>query len=352
VRDECFDGTDVLDELTEPEVFQELAAGFDSAFEFKGDHAAVKGPALGVGVLPPGEVALGKGVEAGVVDAFDGGVLLKREGEEEGVLRVLADAQGQGFQAAACEPGLERGLDGAGSLADEAEAFEEGLIARRDGAAEGGGVTLDVLGCGDDADVGTEIERPLDDGGEERVVHDQRDGARLGDGGDRGDVSEFERGVGGRLDENELGGGLDGAFDGARIGRVDEVGLDAEVREDLAEEADGAAVHAAADDGVIALLEEGEKDGGFGGEAGGEGDGGRGGLEGAELVLEGGDGGVGDPGVGVRAAGQEGCGLDQRGDKGGGEVFIGAPAVEGDRFDGEARRSGIGGFGWIRAGKC
>ena len=146
VSDEGFDAADVLDEGAEFDAVQEVDAGLRAAGEFEGNHAAVEHFTFVADVLLRGELCLREVGEAGVVDTRDGRVVGEPLSNDLGVAGLLAEAEGEGFEASRGEPGVEGGLDRAGTLSDPADALEELGIARGDRAAESCRVAFDVLG--------------------------------------------------------------------------------------------------------------------------------------------------------------------------------------------------------------
>ncbi len=184
--------------------------------------------------------------------------------------------------------------DAAGGEADLAQGAGELLVAGDD-AAEHVAVAAEVLGGAVQHDAGARGGGPLENGGGEGVVGQQRHGAAgVGDGAQ---VDLGEGGVGGGLDEDQAGVRADGVGD---AGRVDPGDLGAEqpgVQQMVAapvQRADG-------DDVAQAEGGAGQQDGGEGGHAAGEGDGGLGPLQPGEGGLEAADGGVAEAGVDGRA---------------------------------------------------
>ena len=358
VSDERFGCAEIFGEAAQTHGVHEFGAGLEAAANFEGDDAAVEGLARFARrcVLAQGEVVLGEALEAWVPDVRDGGVSFEKFGDLLGIFAVLAQAKRQGFETFEREPGFEGGLDAADGFADEAETIAEYCVGGGECAAHGDVVAFDVFGGGVDADVGAEIERAEDDGREEGVVDGEEDFLGAGDARDGGDVGQDERGVGGGFDEDEFGAAGDGAFDVARFAGVNEGHVDVERAEDLLDEANGAAVEDAAQDGVVAGFEHAQEEGADGGHACGEGGGvglrvwiGFGiGLKRGEGVFESGDGGVAGAAVGVAFVGadsfvQIGGALDDGGDECAGGGAGGAAAADGE--GGDAGLKSSTGFG-------
>ncbi len=99
-------------------------------------------------------------------------------------------------------------------------------------------------------------------------------------------IGDLHRRVRGRLDEEHPRRGRDGLPHGLRVRRVHVVEGDAEVREDLREEAVRAAVRVAADEDVVPRLHEGQHERRLGGHAGGERVGDGAALERGELLFQ------------------------------------------------------------------
>ena len=104
------------------------------------------------------------------------------------------DAQVQGAQAAVHEEAVQRAGDGADGVLDEAHLLVQRGVLHDDGAADGVGVAAEVLGRRVHDRAGAELQRSLDRGGGEGVVHGHQGVARaLDDGGDVHDVEQRVR---------------------------------------------------------------------------------------------------------------------------------------------------------------
>jgi hypothetical protein len=171
-----------------------------------------------------------------------------------------------------------------------------------------------------DDQVGTQLQRPLQDGGAEAVVHRQQRGAIVGDLGQRRDVIDLGERIRRCLDEHQLRVRLHGGTEALRPGAGDEGGIDAEAREDVAEQLLGRAEQAARGDDVVARLEQrhhGRQDGRH---AAGRGDAAFRAFQGGQAVLHHRHGRVGEAridhallGAGKARGGLGGIGEDEAG---------------------------------------
>jgi hypothetical protein len=225
---------------------------------------------------------------------------LRVPGEECGdlaaVLVVLAHADGESLDAAEDEPAFKRRENAAGALLNEAESLRMlGRVGDED-AAESVGMSVEKFGGRVHDDVGAEFERALQVRRHKSVIDGDRDAVLVTDVGDRADVGEGHERVGGRLNVDELRGGTDGAADVVGVRGVDETELDAVVRNDLGEEARGAAIDVVAADHMVADFEHGDESG-DGGHAAGEGVSGGSSFQRREAGLNGVAGRVRDAGV-------------------------------------------------------
>ncbi|CRK35398.1 hypothetical protein BN1708_006723 [Verticillium longisporum] len=265
--DERLDAAEGLGEGEDLGELAEALGGGVAAANAEGEHAA----AHGVAVLLAGNVAVGVGVEAGVVDGDDVVRGLEGRGDGRGVARGLAGAEVQRLEAAMGEPRVKSRGDGADGVLEEREAGVKVVRVEGGNAHDNVRVAVDVLCHRVDDNVRAEVERVLDVGGQERVVDDDLDAVLVGLGGDGAHVDETEGRVRGRLDPDELGLRRDVGRDvDLNLGR--ESDLDAVGLGDLGEVAVGAAVDVRDGDDVRAGGQRLEDDGG-GGAAGREGEG-------------------------------------------------------------------------------
>lgn len=235
--DQALDTTERLGEGEDLSVLTEALSGFLAALDAEAEHAAAEA----VAVLLESDLALLVRVRAGVVDEEDIGVGLQGGADGSGVLGSFAGAQVESLDTAVGEPAVEGRGDGANGVLQEAEALEEsGRVEGSDTHADVT-VAVDVLCDAVDDDVGAVLEWVLDVGGEEGVVDDDHDAGAVGNVGDGADVDQGKSRVGGSLDPDELGLGLDQGLD-VHLNAGCEGDLDAVGRGDLCEVAVGAAV--------------------------------------------------------------------------------------------------------------
>lgn len=148
--------------------------------------------------------------------------------------------------------------------------------------------------------VGAPLQGPDEVGRGDRVVDDERHTVVMRDPGNPLDVEHLRLGVGDRLREEQLGVGPHCRLPGLEVvGVLDEADLEAELRQRVLEQVEGAAIQRGAGDHVVAGLGDVEDREGLGGLAGGD-------QERADAALEGGDAlldrvlrGVHDPRVDV-----------------------------------------------------
>ena len=143
--------------------------------------------------------------EPGVADLGEQRVVREAAGELGGVRLGALDAQVQGAQAAQREPGLERPGRVALHVAAALEHGVELVVAGDDRAELEVAVAGEVLGRRVQHHVGAELERPLEQRREERVVDDDAGAGVVGRGDDRGCVGHLEGRVGRRLEPDQRG---------------------------------------------------------------------------------------------------------------------------------------------------
>lgn len=341
-------GLDTAQTLGEGEDAGDLAealGGSVAALDSEGEHAA----AHAVAVLLLGNVSVGVGVEAGVVDGDDVGGGLEGVGDGGGIVAGLAGAEVERLETAVGEPAVKGRGHGADGVLEEAQSLLQLVAVEGGHAHDDVAVAIDVLGDAVDDNVGAQVERVLDVGGEEGVVDDDEDAVLVGFGDDGADVDEAQGRVAGRLDPDEAGlaGDVLANIDLnlGRKGHLDAVGLC-----DLGEIAMGAAVDVRDGDDMAAGGQALEDVGG-GGAAGGEG-------EGVLGVLEGGDGGLEVGAVRVRGArvfvlanGHAHGGLGESGgERDGLDDGAGGGVVGGSGVDGQSTEGVDGGRGTGRSG--
>ena len=201
----------------------------------------------------------------------------------------------QGLEAAGDQEGVKGTHDRAGHVlqTEGAHLIDEVRLAdhkARDHVA----VAVDVLGGGVDDHVGPELQRLLQVGGGEGVVHDHADGGVVGVGDlrDLRDIHDLQRRVAGGLEIDDLRLRGQRRLDGLEIGEVGERHLDAELAHAVLKQREGAAVERVGGEDLVAAHDACPQRGGDGAHAGGRAERGLAALEGRDLLLNGVDGGV------------------------------------------------------------
>ena len=125
-----------------------------------------------------------------------------------------------------------------------------------DDAADRDAVAADPFGDGMHHDVGAELDRPAEIGGGEGVVDEQRNAGGMGDVRDLRDVEHLEARIADGLGDDQPGVGADGGPEAVEIARLDERRGDAEARQRVGEQIDGAAVERGRRNDVVAGVEQ------------------------------------------------------------------------------------------------
>ena len=260
-----------------------------------------------------GDGSLGVRGKTGVVHGDDVGGGIEGFGQELGGDGGLLGAEVEGLETAVGEPAVEgagdgtdgvlevgeRVVDGGGVVGDDTH--EDILELVRKAVRWGGRwgsayrVTVDVLGDRVEDNIGTVVERGLDVGGEEGVIHNHQRAELVCDVRDRADVHERERGVAGGLNPDQLRVRvLLEQIAELALDVVCEGGGDVVCGGDLSEGAVGTTVDIGNGDNVR-VRGESLEDNRDSGQAGGEG-------EGVRRILKGGDGMLEVVAVGVQGA--------------------------------------------------
>lgn len=231
-------------------------------FDGERKHAArafAVGEGLGEGVLR----VIG---QAGVMDAGDFGMGFQPGSEGEGVFTLLADAEGEGFEAAQGKPGFKRPHTAPNEFVEGIHLFAQFRVGDDD-ACHHIAVPGQVFGDAVDDHIRAVLEGVAQVGGAEGVVHEEEGVVCVGDLGERGEVGHFEEGVGDGFDIEDGGAmGVDGLPDGVQIEDIYPMHGDAEFGEELVEQGEGRAVDIGRGDEVTpradARHEQGNMDGG------------------------------------------------------------------------------------------
>ncbi len=251
----------------ELDLVHHLLAGFKSAFQLEGDHAAE------IEHLALGQLVIGVAFQAGIEDFSHGGVGFEEARHLHGVGAVALHAQLEGLQPDAGQPGIEGAGAAAQVLEDGIElGLDVGNVAADDRAAHDQAVTAEVLGGGMDDHVRAEGERALAVGRGEGVIHHQPGALFVGDIRDGLEIGERHGGVGGGFGIGDDGLGIifEGLLPVLDGGILEEDGLDAVAGSHvLQEDVGGAVERLLGDDGIpgFDLRQDGRGDGGH---AGGE----------------------------------------------------------------------------------
>src|SRR5215213_9367867 len=108
------------------------------------------------------QLVLGMVRQAGVVHALDLGMVLQELADCEGILLVLAHADGESLEAAEHDPGVEGAWYGAGGVLGELDPLLDLLVRGRDSPADDVRMAANVLGRRVDNDVSAKSERVLE----------------------------------------------------------------------------------------------------------------------------------------------------------------------------------------------
>lgn len=284
------------------------AGGLDDALG-DGGVARLKGQdGAGAAGGGPVQVVLGVGLEAGVADAE--AALLEELGNGLGVGLLLLHADGERLDAAHEEEGVVGGEAAAGRVDGEEELVADGGVVAGDDAGHDVVVAGEVLCARLVDDVGAEVERVAEHGGEHGVVDDDEGlgVGVVGAGGDGGNVDNLDERVGRGLEQDHGRLGGDAVGDGGDLCGVDVVDDDARVGGEVGQQAVGAAVEVVAGDDLVAGAEDAGDDV-EGAHARGDGEGAAGAHDLGEVALEMGARGVAGAGVVVLLLAAGGRGL-------------------------------------------
>ena len=249
MNDEGLGVADVGNERKKFEGVDELLARFVTTLDAEGDERA-----LAVGQVFLRARVVGAGVEAGVVDPIDAGMLLKMLGDGEGILGVALEAEVERLNPLQKQEGVEWREGGAGvaqplhaGFEDEGQRTEglgvgEAMVGRiglgelleaagsgpvefagvDNDAADGGAVAAEKLGGGVDDDVCA----PLDGANQRRrsggVVDDEGQAVFMGDGGELLDVGDVELGIAEGLGVDGAGLRIDSGAEAVEVVGVNE----------------------------------------------------------------------------------------------------------------------------------
>ena len=189
--------------------------------------------------------------QAGVVNPLHLGMVREPLGDAAAVRVVLPHAERERLGAAQREPAVERPRHRARRVLDEPDALGQVVAVHDHHPPHHVAVAVQVLGGRVQHDVGAELERALEAGRREGVVHDQQGARPLRDVGRRPEVAQPHHRVRGRFGEEHPGRGCDGRRDGVRVGAVHEGERQAEPGPHVRHLAVRAAVHVLPRDDVV-----------------------------------------------------------------------------------------------------
>ena len=243
-------------------------------------------------LLPLGQLVLRVAGQPGVVDLVDAWLGLQPLCQCQRTGAVGLHAHTQGLQPLEEHPGIERAEGRPGGPQEAHHRLHLGL-APGNHTAEAAALAIDVLGRRVHDDVRTELQRLLQRRRAEAVVDHQQRLVGMGNLGQSGDIHQLGQRVGWRLDEQQLGVGLERRLPGCQIGQRRVIHLDAETLEVLLEQADGRAEHAARHQHMVAGAALAHHDGQDRGHAGRGGHRLLGAFQSGNALLEGAHGRVG-----------------------------------------------------------
>jgi len=293
--DESIEATKRHSEGGELSVLDHTLGSIETALHDEGEGCTIATVHLLVGTL-----VVGAGLEARIGDTLNLGVLLEELGNRESVGAVTLHTHGKSADTTEHKEGIMRSHDATGVSAPLADGSTLLGVLGDDNSTDDITVTVDVLGDAVKDNIGTLVERILEDGAGKGVITDEDSTSLVGDLGDLSKISHSGERIAGGLDVDDLGLTLaDGGAHLLGIGGVDDVGLDAEASEDVAKEVSGRTIHNLRADGVVTSADEGEDSASHGSHTRGEGD-----TSGTVLKLDHGalellDGGVADTAINV-----------------------------------------------------
>ena len=206
--------------------------------------------------LLPGELVLRMRRQTRVVDPRDlrMGAQELRQGLAVGA--VLLHPQRQRLGAAKHQPRIERPQDGAFGVLHEPQPLDVVVADRDDDAADAVAMSVEVLRRTVRHQIGAELDRPLDAGTGEGVVHDEPDVVAMREIRRRPQVRDAHHRIGGRLDEQHPCRRRERALDVVKLRRVHVTEGQAVALQHLVEQAEGAAVRVVGHDDVVAGLQQ------------------------------------------------------------------------------------------------
>ena len=250
MADQCFHAAEAFGQRHEANTFEQGAGAIERS-ELDRDQASETAH------LTSGQRVLRMRGQAGIVHAGDFRVRGEEFGQRlrVGVVPLHADRQGLG--SAQHEPGVHRPENGALGVLHEPQPLDVLVTDRHDDAADAVAVAVEELRRAVDDQIRAEVDRPLDVGTGERVVHDHEDPARVRQLAGALEIRQPQCRVGRRLEEQHLRRGPDRLLDLVEPGRVHVAEVELILPEHPLEQSIRAAVCIVGDDDVVARLEKG-----------------------------------------------------------------------------------------------
>ena len=169
---------------------------------------------------------------------------------------MLLHAQRQGFGAAQGKPRVKWSGDGTGRVENKLEPIGQIILKYHRQPADHIRVTVDVLRGGMPDDVGTQLERTLENRRGEGVINDQQGLVSLRNVAHCGQVRQSHEGVGGRLHEQGSGGRCHRIFDPLRVICIHIGERQAEMSQNFVEQTERATIHVLPAHDVVARAEQ------------------------------------------------------------------------------------------------
>ena len=196
---QAFHAAQAAGKLHGVQVFDDGVHGFAAVvFQADADHAAETAH------LPFGQFVVFVRGQAGVIHAFDGGMVLQALGEDLRVFHMLLHADDQRFDAAQHEPAVHRAGHCARVHHHVAHFLAQCRIFHGCHAHQHVGMAAQVFGGGMEDDVAAHVQRVLQIGRGEGVVDADPCAVCFGFGGHGGDVHQPEQRIGRGFQPNEF----------------------------------------------------------------------------------------------------------------------------------------------------
>jgi hypothetical protein len=262
--DQAFGVAQVVGNVDQLQRVHEAEGARAAAFDVEGDHGAAAVH------LAARQCILRMVGAPGVKDARNARLSGQEVGDPPRIVGLAAHPQIEGFQPLGQQPRIERAERRPGVAKERAQhVLHQRPVVGEDGAAQAAALAVDVLGGRIDDDVGPKPQGLLEDRRGEHVGDDDAGTRRVGKVGDRREVDDLERRIGGRFQEHRGGRARQRRAPLVEIGTVDELGRDAIARQQVGHDVVARAEQGAGGDDAVAGLERREKGGEDGGHAAG-----------------------------------------------------------------------------------